>query len=92
MKERVPNPATLEDAVARRDAYQNRFAKANDKTAARGQVAVQAGRFELRLAVPESLVTQVRWLQVYVYTDRTPDGLWLDGVCGQGVKLTTEPK
>jgi len=92
MKEPVAQPAALERDDSRRAAYFDRFTKANDKSAAQAQVSVRDGRIELELSVAESLAPKVRWLQVYVYTEPTPDGMWRDGVAAQAVKLVPEER
>ena len=92
IKESVAQPATLEQEGARRAAYFDRFNKANDKSAAQAEVEVRDGRIELALTVAESLAGKVRWLQVYVRTEPTQDGKWLDGVAAQEVKLVAEEK
>jgi hypothetical protein len=87
MKELAAQPATLEQEDARRAAYFDRFTQANDKTAAQAQVKVRDGCFEVELSIAEELAAKVRWLQVYVYTEPTPEGNWQDGVAARPVTL-----
>lgn len=87
MKEPAAQLGTLEQEDARRAAYFDRFTKANDKTAAQAQVKVRDGCFEVELSIAEELAAKVRWLQVYVYTESTPEGNWQDGVAARPVTL-----
>jgi hypothetical protein len=87
MKEHMADPAGLRDAAARDRAYRERFAKANDKVALEREASVHGGAFELSVSLPRSLAAQVRWLQVYVYTDPTEPGGWFDAVAAQPLML-----
>jgi hypothetical protein len=88
---RVPtNPAGLDREEDRPAAYFERFTLANDKTAAQAKVPVTDGHFELQLAIADTLVAKVRWLQVYVHTDPTPSKTWRDGVAAQAIRLVDE--
>ncbi len=90
LKERVPDPALRAEEAERRAAYFDRFVMANDKLAARAEVAVRDGQFEAELSVSESLATRVRWLQIYVSNSTASGSEWSDGAGAVPLKLVPD--